>query len=205
MAGRAEVCRDATGHPELAATYDRARSRLENGLSMAALSLSAGGDGERTLGPEGQTLRTWLDRLKEDARAMPRGPGGEVTSEEIEDGAGRPVSWAGDAFAKPPEWRLEPAQSKATRDAFLLSAQWLGTLLVVAVFSLSNFSRTAARRLWPEQLVLLGLACWHLAGPGLPSSALIVLGVAGRSMIAIRLVRSLFRHRPTVASSSLRT
>jgi hypothetical protein len=202
--GRLDLCRETAKRTDFAETYDRARHRLESHLSLAHVALDAGGDGSTPLGPEGQTLQGWLDRLKQEARTLPRAAVGTTELREAEDGTGSPASWFADASDNPPAWRLEPTQARATRTAFVLSAEWLAVLLIVAMISMSNFSRAVARHLWPEQLVGLGLVCWHLAGPGLPAAALVLLGVAGRSAVVLSAIRALFR-RTQATGSALRS
>ena len=111
---------------------------------------------------------------------------------------GRPLyAWAA-AGAPAPEPTLaaegggRPATSRAEGWA------WLGFLVVVGLISLWPASAARFRLLWPEQIALVGLAGWWVAGATSVVLALLLLAVAGRALTAVRAFAGWLR-RPTQA------
>jgi hypothetical protein len=98
-----------------------------------------------------------------------------------------------------------PASQRQTRQALAFSGQWLMLLLVVWTVALSGVLRTLFRWLWPEQVALLGVLGWQVAGPTVVVLLLVGLGVLGRLHSAgWGLRRLLLAGRPVPAGSSLR-
>jgi hypothetical protein len=64
-----------------------------------------------------------------------------------------------------------------------LSGQWLCGLALVWVTAASPWLRGLVRGAWPEQLGLVALLGWYLAGVTLVVLVLAALGVLGRSWL----------------------
>jgi hypothetical protein len=117
---------------------------------------------------------------------------------------GTPLSWRADPGESAPVVRLVPADAGSVRRALAASAQWLALLALAWVVSLSQRGRVVARRLWPEQLVLLGALGWSLAGPTAVVLVLLLAGVLGRLILLGQGVRTLLlRRRPGPAPARL--
>jgi hypothetical protein len=129
----------------------------------------------------------------DDGRLSGLGRGRAVGGEPA--GRGVPLSWQGRADEGPPGLRLAPAEERRAGVALVLSGQWLGLLALVWMVSLSAALCNGLRWLWPEQMLLLGVFGWQLAGPTAVTLFLVALGVSGRMLLLGQLVRRLV-HRP---------
>ncbi len=108
---------------------------------------------------------------------------------------GTPMSWQMPPGAEPPMFQLTSRASQRTRQALADSGQWLGGLLVVWILALLPFLLTRLRLFWPEQIALLGLLGWHVAGLTIIVLGLLLIAACGRVFLLIRSLRTLFRAR----------
>jgi hypothetical protein len=109
---------------------------------------------------------------------------------------GTPLSWQAGPDGGAPEVRLEPSAERRARAAAAVAGQWLGLLVLTWAVSLSALLRGLARRLWPEQVALVGLLGWHLAGPTLVVLLLVALACCGRLLLLAAGARALLRRHP---------
>jgi hypothetical protein len=118
-------------------------------------------------------------------------------------GWGTPVFAQAAADSPTPRLQLDPRTSHWA--ALLVSAQWL--LVAAVVWGLSFVPAWAIRlrSFWPEQVMLLGLLGWYLAGPTLAALFLFVLGACGRIVVLGAWAGSLFQRLPRKAGSSVQT
>jgi hypothetical protein len=163
-------------------------------------SLDLGGDQGQVIGPDGQTLTTWWHSLRDENLALAKKhPFNKVRQNaETRDGTaasptnhptatpvverpegGVPVSWLARGSESAPSPRLEPITDRESRSARVSSAQWLLGVLLIASVGLSASLRRTARWLWPEQLAVLAILGWYLAG-----ATLVVLALAGVALAA---------------------
>ena len=91
--------------------------------------------------------------------------------------------------------------ARVSTDGQTLDAQ---RAALVAAGAAKVFHETASGIKSDRKMRLFGVACWYLAGPGLPAVMLVALGVVGRLVIVIRAVRSLFHRAPIASGSSSR-
>lgn len=187
--------------------------------------LDLAGAGAMVPGPGGQGLREWLRELLAENREWASRAGWEEVRAAAErharEGeppaarADRPASPAAGpappaldptdrgtplfgqltADSPPPQLRLGPAAQPWDAAFLLAGGQWLAVAAVV--WGLTLFPTWAARLrpFWPEQIALLGLLGWHLAGPTLAVLFLLVLGAVGRLVVLASRAGGLF-HRP---------
>src|SRR5205085_7619007 len=102
---------------------------------------------------------------------------------------------------------LASEQGRRVRAALAASGQWLGLLAAVWFLAWSPLLLAWSRRVWPELTALAGVAGWSLAGPTFVVLFLVVLGVAGRLLLAGQWLRRLLRRqapRPSTAAGSAR-
>jgi hypothetical protein len=176
----------------------------------AQQALAVGGGAAGAAGPDGASPAAWLAALvrqnrelftrqpeQEPVRAaaerQARSGGGPAKEEdaarrgvdldETAPSRGTPVTWQFGAVGPRRVVELEPADSAGTRLAFLVSAQWLGVLLLVWWLSLLPVADRLARRLWPEALALVGVVGWLLAGPTALVLFLLAAGLLGRVLL----------------------
>src|SRR6185437_7649877 len=117
---------------------------------------------------------------------------------------GTPISWQARSRMEPPILHLTSRASQHTRQALAASGQWLGVLVVIWVLSFLPFLLARLRLFWPEQIALLGIIGWHLAGPTLIVLLLLFAALCGRVFLLARGLRLLFRkyfRRPSAAAS----
>jgi hypothetical protein len=213
-AGQLEMSRALAGQGSdgFAALADSQRLfALSCQRASRALAAGVGADGK---GPEGQGLEEWLQELRgenaalaeaqgftelreaaEEARAGPEAPdrGGEEMNLFSEQGT--PISWHGEAGAAAPRLRLAPAADRQAEAAWSMTTRWLGLLGIVWFVALVPALSSRARRLWPEQLALIGALGWYLAGPTYLVLLLLVLGLGGRILLLARGMAGLLRRR----------
>jgi hypothetical protein len=183
-----------------------------------------GANGGGVVGPAGQPLTEWLQKLQGDNRqlagangfdnvrddAKHRAAAGEVVEPGTEIDSlfpvcGTPISWQSQSRMEPPILQLTSRAHQQTRQALAASGQWLGLLVVLWVLSFLPFLQARLRLFWPEQLALLGIAGWHLAGPTGIVLLLLVVALFGRVFLLARGLRSLVRkreHRPSTLAAS---
>jgi hypothetical protein len=63
------------------------------------------------------------------------------------------------------------------------------------------FLAAAARRFWPEQMLLLGALGWYLAGPAFLVLFLVLLGACGRLLLLVAGIRRSFHRRPAPSTN----
>jgi hypothetical protein len=118
---------------------------------------------------------------------------------------GTPISWQSRSRREPPVLHLTSRETQRTRQALAASGQWLGVLVVLWILSFLPFLLARLRLFWPEQIALLGIAGWHLAGPTSIVLLLLLVAIAGRVFLFARSLRMLFRkhfRRPSAVASS---
>jgi hypothetical protein len=106
------------------------------------------------------------------------------------------VSWARPADAEPPKAVLAPASRRQTAAALTFSLHWLILTAVAVATAALAWLRALGRRMWPEALLLLGLAGWLAAGATLPVMLLLALGATGRVVLLVQAVAWLMRSEP---------
>ena len=79
-----------------------------------------------------------------------------------------------------------------------------GRLLPVLPQPLSGRLRLLMGWLWPEQMTLLGVLGWQIAGPTMVVLCLVALGVVGRLLLTVRGVRKLLPPPQRSSHSSAR-
>jgi hypothetical protein len=116
------------------------------------------------------------------------------------------VSWVGPNAERPPAVRLVPAEERHVWAALLFSAQWLVVLAAAWAVTRVGVLRTLARWLWPEAVVLTGLAGWQVAGPTPAVLLVVLLGVVGRLVLVMLAVRRRMERvtRTTAGGSGVR-
>jgi hypothetical protein len=227
-----EISRGLAGRMSEAGNVGRltaAQRRFYLGCRRASQALEAGAGRATDLGPRGQGLGAWLEELRQQNRELAQHGGFEPVRKEAERlvkegvvsaearGAdepilaeqGTPFSWQTGPGEAEPVVRLVPEGDRQTRRALVVSAQWLALLGLVWLVSLSPHLRGLARWLWPEQLILVGLLGWHLAGPTALALFLVALGVCGRVLVVGNWLRGWLRPAaggaPALGSTATRT
>jgi hypothetical protein len=113
----------------------------------------------------------------------------------FETEGGVPLSWEALPDGKPPTLQLTSHQRQQTRQALIASGQWLGILAAAWILSILPFLRTRLHLFWPEQIALLGVIGWHLAGLTSIVLALLIVAVCSRVILMIRGLRALVHKR----------
>jgi hypothetical protein len=176
----------------------------------AALKRSGGAAAGK--GPAGQGAGEWLKQLRQQDRVLAQAQGFErlrvraeragadTEAEAAPLGAGgRSVSWP---VGESPRFILEPLGEEGRRETWAATALLVLTLLVVWLLARYPVVCAVGRALWPEWLVLLGVAGWWLLGlPWLALPVLAAAGVLARLWVAARWLGSL-RPRPRPAGST---
>ncbi len=200
--------RDNAGSAALATAQQRfdlycrhARSALELDAGVAAAS-----------GPQGHSLTEWLESLQSKNRGMRsaiRNPKTETQLPDSQSGvriadfetvSGIPFSGPTLPGAEPPTLQLTSVQKQRRHETLIASGQWLGFLAAVWFLSSLPSWRTLLRLFWPEQIAILGLIGWHLAGLTSIVLSLLLLAGCGRAFFLMRGLRGLFgreRKRPS--------
>ena len=177
------------------------QQRLVENLRLANWALEARpSEATKPLGPGGQSLSRWLESLQSAASSRGTVPSSDSPVLSIDDQpAGTAWSWQsspGEQIGQEaPVVGLSPLSQRLTASAIQLSVQWLLLWLVIALIARSSTARTVARWLWPEQMLLLGLAGWQLAGPTVVVTLLLLLGIGGRLLLVATGLLSLLRRR----------
>jgi hypothetical protein len=200
-----------------------AQRRFSRSCWLVRLALEGGADPLHpvTMGPTPMSVSEWLRQLRQQNQALAR----EHRFEEIRQQAevhvhriaaepaaamqllpqqGTPMSFLAQDNQSAPAVRLVPAAQRQMRQALSFSGQWLIVLLVVWLVTLSGVLRALVRWLWPEQIFLLGVLGWQVAGPTLVVLFLLALGAAGRLVLLIRGARLLLPHPARQSPSSAR-
>jgi hypothetical protein len=151
----------------------------------------------------GSRFKTVRERAERQARAAGRDQvSGEVPSaEERLPREGVPISWQTPANQESASPLLTPERVQQSRQALVLSGQWLFLLALGMVLGLSAGLRTLTRWLAPELLGLVGVFGWQLAGPTLVVMFLLALAGAARLILLLRIVPRvprLFGARPAI-------
>jgi hypothetical protein len=194
------LCRQLLAHgqgdePALA----RTRAGLTRSLRLAGLALEAGAEGTS---PDGQSLAVWRSQL--------RAAAGDLVGQETHDRApsdtwagGPAASWAAASDTAAPEVRLVPVREEQVQEALLLSAWWLGGLAALCLATLSSVLRALARWLWPEALLLAGVAAAQVVGVTVAVVVLVLAGVLARlAVMGLALGRRVARPAPRVSGST---
>jgi hypothetical protein len=195
-----------------AAALADARRRFALYTRHAEQALATGADRDGVTGPAGQGLVEWREALLGEDRALaekfhfpevrdlperePRpGTVAGVSDCPLLPERGVPLSWQAGTSRVAPRLRLAPADARQAEAARALTGQWLGLLAAVWFVAMVPFLAAAARRFWPEQMVLLGALGWHLAGPTLLVLFLLILGACGRLLLLVQGARHRFHPR----------
>jgi hypothetical protein len=226
----AEQPRDAGGTRQLAAAQQRFYLHWRQAERALRSGAAAGvpGDGGRSLGvwladlqAENQELarrhgfeevRAEADRQAQKGEAPAEGPAAPAAGRVEAAGPalpeeGTPLSWEAGPGDEAPRPELAPEQGRRVRAALAASGQWLGLLAAAWLLAWSPFLLARARAFWPELLALAGAAGWSLAGPTSVVLFLVVLGVAGRLLLAGQWLRGRLRRaapRPSTAGGAAR-
>jgi hypothetical protein len=194
----------------------QAQRRFASSVWVAGLALKAGADPHHTARPGGEEIADWLEQLRRANRDLLHEHQldelGREAERQVRQGSeqllaaqlpvqGTPVSWLDQRAARPKLVRLVPLTQRHVRQALSFSCQWLIVLLVVWTVTLSSVLRSVLRWLWPEQMALLGVLGWQVAGPTLLVLFLLALGFSGRMLLIIRTVQVLLVRRPRSAPS----
>jgi hypothetical protein len=194
---------------EVSAALSAAQERFDLYWLHASHALALGGDRGGLEGPQGQNLASWLEDLKAKNRAFnaqrrsstpetpsPKGLFGFPLS-DFERSGGTPVSWLARPGAGPLEFQLTSRESQRTRQASTASGEWLVCLGIVWILAFLPFFVARLRLFWPEQVALLGVLGWYLAGLTSIVGGLLLIAVWVRIVLLIRGVHSLVfkRHR----------
>jgi hypothetical protein len=184
------------GHAEPALA--QARGRLRQSLRLAGLALDAGAAGT---GPEDQSLAAWRSRLRSAGQdLLDSGPSAESVPAQAASGAA--MSWMAESTGAAPPVRLEPALAGQVQAALSFSLWWLAAVVLVAVAARSAMLRAMAQWLWPETLVLAGIAAGQFAGLTLPVLLLVLAGVIGRVVLVLLAVSRMMARPPHQAPGS---
>ena len=184
-----------------------AQRRFARGCWLAKLALQAGASPLRRVLPDGPTLAEWLEQLQQQNKALIaehhlEAVGKEAVRQVHEAGVsepaptdqsaqGTPMSWVAERDGAAPAVRLAPSGERQFRQSLSFSGQWLIVLLAVWTVTLSGSLRRLMGWLWPEQMTLLGVLGWQVAGPTMVVLCLVALGVVGRVLLTVRGVREL--------------
>jgi hypothetical protein len=211
---------------QLAISQDLVRRRADESALMAAQkrfvrecwlaerALQSGANSTRRIGPQGTNVGEWLRQLRKQNEVLLRehrveeaagsvSPGGVDVSSGARVPRGTARSWLAEGDG-PPAVTLTPVAQREVRQSLRFSGQWLLLLLGVWAISLSGVLRVLLRWLWPEEVALLGVLGWQVAGPTLVVLFLLALGVAGRVLLVGRGVRALLSRPSRPAPSSVR-
>jgi hypothetical protein len=206
--------------PAAAEALATAQYRFYQSCLEAGHVLDLAGDGVTLTGPGRQSLREWLGELLARNQELATRQGfDEVRVEAERDArAEKPVSviYSGapigrgtpvfaQAAAESPTPRLQLVPEASHWAALLVTAQWLAVAAVVWGLSFVPTWAARLRPFWPEQVLLLGLLGWYLAGPTLAVLFLFVLGASGRVVVLGSRVGSLFHRLPRKSGSSVQT
>jgi hypothetical protein len=195
--------------------------------------LDLAGTGVSIPGPGGQGLREWLRELLAENREWASRAGWEEVRAEAErhareggppaartDGSapspagpdplscaaadrGTPLFGQLTADSPPPQLRLGRTAEPWGAAFLLAGGQWLAVAAVVWGLTMLPTWAARLRPFWPEQVALLGLLGWHLAGPTLAVLFLLVLAAIGRLVVlASRAGRLFHRPRPKAGSTA---
>jgi hypothetical protein len=186
-----------------------AQQRFALSCLEAQHALAVGGNRGGVVGPEGQSLAEWLEKLQADNRSIRAGSVSDAGDVSVADASGSfnpplvgtPISWQARADGQAPILQLTSRASQQTRQALAASGQWLGALVVVWILSFLPFLLPRLRPFWPEQLALVGLLGWQLAGLTSIVLGLLSIALCGRVFLLARGVRGLIRKRPNPGST----
>jgi hypothetical protein len=184
-------------------------------------ALDLGADRSGVVGPEGQTLAGWLESLQAQNRSLQsergedketRRQGDKEKASEVafslspcllvslSEQGGTPLSWLALPGSEPFVLQLTSRESQRIRQAFAASGQWLGGLVIVGILSFLPLL-LALRLFWPEQIALLGILGWHMAGLTLVVLLLLLAAACGRVFLLARGLSGLVRKRPNQPST----
>lgn len=191
----------------VSAALAASEQRFELYCRHARQALDQGADEASVAGPQEQSLSSWFEHLQ----AVDRSINGKMRNaksknpqpnsdfglrfSDFDESSGIPLSWQELPGEEPPALRLTPRQSQQTRYALSASAQWLGILVLVGLFSAFPFMLARLRLFWPEQIALLGLIGWHLAGLTSIVLGLLLVAVSARVFLLIRWLNTFVRQR----------
>lgn len=196
------------GDNEVLASLDAAQKGFELYCGYARHALDLDAHPGTLSGPQGRSLASWLEELQMKNRSLQLDIGDSKTKTSssasafcfpisvLESNGGTPVSWRAPPGAEPLKLQLTSRESEQTRQALTATGEWLGCLLVAWMFSFLPFFFVRLRLFWPEQIALLGMLGWHLAGLTSIVLGLLLFAACGRILILSRGFRALLlRHR----------
>jgi hypothetical protein len=203
---------------EGAAPLADAQRRFALYVRHAEQALVAGAARDGVTGPAGQGLGEWREALLEENRALAERLGFQEVREQAErearagtaqggaDGPllperGTPLSWRAGPGGEAPHLRLAAADARHGETAKTATGWWLGLLGAVWFIAMVPFLAAAARRFWPEQMLLLGALGWYLAGPAFLVLFLVLLGACGRLLLLVAGIRRSFHRRPAPSTN----
>jgi hypothetical protein len=184
-----------------------AQERFDLYTLHASHALVLGANRAGLAGPQGQNLASWLEDLQAKNHALngkPRNATSETSSSDlaldsqhsdIERRSGTPMSWHALPGAGPLKLQLTSLESQRTRQALAASGEWLGFLALVWMLVSVPFLQARLRHFWPEQIALLGVLGWHLAGLTAIVGALLLIAMCGRIVLLFRALRTLVLKR----------
>ncbi|MHB1423412.1 MAG: hypothetical protein ACYC3I_09515 [Gemmataceae bacterium] len=178
---------------------------------QARHALNRAADSGGAAGPQGQSSTTWLVDLQAKERVVQAelhpaadAAGSPYPSEPAVfagewisnfENCGTPLSWQSMPGAEPETLLLRSCESQRTRHALSASVQWLGGLTVVWILSLFPLLLARLRLVFAEQIALLGLLGWYLAGLTSIVLGLWLVAACGRVYLLARGLRGLLDKR----------
>jgi len=162
--------------------------------------------GQRT-GPQGQSLADWLKALQAKGRLLksemrnlkPETDDGNsdlgLRVSDCEKALGIPVSWQTESGAESLTLQLRSQESQQMRQTIAASLYWLGALAIVWLLSLLPFLTARLYLFWPEQIALVGVMGWRLAGLTAVVGGLMFAAVGSRIFLLLRGLRTWGRKR----------
>lgn len=219
--GQLRICQDLAKEQRdsaVLAARAAAQQQFDGFIRQAQKALDRGAEDGSALGPQGQSLTRWFEEMQAtnrtlNAESLPAADaaGSDEPSAlaagwpDFEDSGGMPLSWQAlpdfqrrDADpGEPSPLQLTARKSQRMQQALLLSGQWLSVLVVVWFLSLLPILPARLRLFWPEQLALLGVFGWYLAGMTAIVLGLLLAAASGRIFLLIRGLRNLLGKRRT--------
>jgi len=191
----------------VSSALDFAQERFALQTSHASHALAMGADRGGLAGPQGENLAAWLEDLRAKNNALNgkrRNSKTETASfdspfgfqlSDVERERGTPMSWQAFSGAGPLTLQLTSHESQRTHQALATSGQWLGCLTIAWMLAFFPFLLARLRYFWPEQIALLGVFGWHLAGFTSIVGGLLLIAACSRFILLIRALQVLVAKR----------
>jgi hypothetical protein len=204
------ICRDLIKERQdnvISATLAVAQQRFEQYCHHARRAIDLDADVGNFVGPQGQGLSSLLEDLEANNRLFKseiRNPKTEVPlsdsaigirGSDFEAGGGPLVSWRALPGEEPLVLQLTSCEKYEIRRALISSSKLLGVLVAVWLLSVLPSFRTRLYLFWPEQIALIGILGWHLAGLTTIVLGLLFLAAVSRIFLVTRALRVLLRKR----------